>query len=562
MTLGRKAFVIGLDGATWDLLLPWAEAGHLPTLARLLKTGAYGRLATTIPPVSASAWVSFATGANPGRHGVFDFVFPKPGTTEIGVSNVNSRGAPPFWETVEAAGGQVGLVNVPLTYPPQPHQGFTVCGFLAPNQASAYTYPAELKEEIRQSVGPFPLHEFEGNRSRHVGRFLEDMLRFERERLAAVVHLLRNKPWDLFVYVLKTTDTVQHEIWHLLDPQHPRHDPDAAAEFTPAILRYYQEVDGLVARLMAEAPPDTFVLLMSDHGGGPFHKFFHVNNWLVAQGWLHFRRTPWSLVKRLLFRVGVTPVNTLRVVNLLRLGRVRKSVKRGRGRGLLRRLFLSFDDVDWSRTKAFAVGNFGQIYLNVKGQRPQGTVTPGQEYERLRQQIIEAALALRDPETGEAVIRAAYRREEIYHGPRLALAPDIILHTDRAKYVSFGHADFGSNRLLEPSIGQTGHHQMDGIVLLHGPGVAPGELNGANIMDVAPTVLYALDLPIPAAMDGRPLTEAFKADYQAAHPIRQMEAPPGPVGESGDGRLPAAEVYSGEEREQMMEHLRDLGYVA
>jgi predicted AlkP superfamily phosphohydrolase/phosphomutase len=558
MTLPRKALIVGLDGATWDLLTPWIEAGHLPTLARLVREGAHGPLTTTIPPVSASAWVSFATGANPGMHGIFDFVFPKPGSTEVGVVNVTLRGAPPFWSVVEAAGGQVGLVSVPITYPPQPLNGFTVCGFLVPNQASTYTFPADLKEELRREVGPFPLHEFEGNRSRHVGRFLEDMLHFERGRTDAVVYLMQHKPWDLFAFVFKTTDTVQHEVWHLLDPTHPRHDPAIAAEFGPAILRYYQEIDALVGRVVAVAPPDAFVALMSDHGGGPFHKFFHVNNWLAAQGLLRFKRTPRSLIKRALFRAGATPVNALRIVNLLRLGRLRKNVKRGRGRGLLRRLFLSFDDVDWKRTQAFAVGNFGQIYLNVKGERPQGTVAPGENYEQLRDRIIAAALALRDPHTGEAIIRAAYRREEIYHGPRLASAPDIILHTDRAKYVSFGHADFGSNRLVEPSIGQTGHHQMDGIVLLHGPGVLPGaRLHGANIMDIAPTALYALDLPIQPAMDGKPLTDAFTPDYLAAHPLRALSA-----AEAEQFGTNGHEDYSAEEHGQVMDRLRDLGYVA
>ena len=562
MTLPRKALIIGLDGATWDLLMPWMQAGHLPTLARLVREGAHGPLMTTIPPVSASAWVSFATGANPGVHGIFDFVFPKPGSTEIGVVNVTLRGAPPFWSLIEAAGGQVGLVSVPITYPPQPIRGFTVCGFLVPNQASPYTYPPELKEELRRAMGPFPLHEFEGNRSRHVGRFLEDMLRFERGRTEAVLYLMRHKPWDLFAFVFKTTDTVQHEVWHLLDPTHPRHDAARAAEFGPAILRYYQEIDALVGRILAEAPPGTFVVLMSDHGGGAFHKFFHVNNWLAAQGLLHFKRTPWSLVKRALFRAGVTPVNALRLVNLLRLGRLRKNVKRGRGRGLLRRLFLSFDDVDWKRTRAFAVGNFGQIYINVKGERPQGIVAPGEEYERLRDRIIAAALALRDPQTGEAVIRAAYKREEIYHGPRLRQAPDIILHTDRAKYVSFGHADFGSNRLIEPSIGQTGHHQMEGIVLLHGPGIAPGTvLQGANIMDIAPTVLYALNLPIPAIMDGKPLTAAFTPAYLAAHPVQRFSPPLMEKG-AGEGTADGREDYTAEEHDQVIDRLRDLGYVA
>ena len=235
--------------------------------------------------------------------------------------------------------------------------------------------------------------------------------------------------------------------------------------------------------------------------------------------------------------------------------RLRRRVKRGRGRGMLRRLFLSFGDVDWSRTKAFAVGNFGQIYINVKGQRAQGTVEPGAEYDAVRAQIIQAALALRDPDGGDHVIAQVYKKEELYHGDRVPQAPDLILHTDRSKYVSFGHADFGSNKILEPSIGQTGHHTMDGIVVLHGPGIKAGEAIRGDIIDIAPTVLYALGLPVPSIMDGKVLQDGFIPQYLAAHPITHTAGP-------AEKSAASTGVYSEEDEEQVMERLRQLGYVS
>ncbi len=555
MTLNRKALIIGLDGATWTLLRPWIDQGQLPQLARLVREGASGPLTTTIPPVSASAWVSFATGCNPGKHGAFDFVFPQPGGYDIGVINVTVRGVPPFWKTVEEAGGQVGLMSVPITYPPQPLDGFTVCGFLVPNEQSTYTYPPELKEEFKHNGRRWPLHEFEGNRSLHPGRFLQDMLDFDVTRTETIVWLMQHKPWDLLACVLKTPDTVHHEVWHIIDPTHPRYDAELNRQFAPAVLDYFKKIDECVGRIVAAAPPDTFVAIMSDHGGGPFHKFFHVNNWLAQQGLLKFKRTPLSLFKHALFKLGFTPIASLKIVNLLRLGRLRRRVKRGRGRGLLKRLFLSFGDVDWSHTQAFAVGNFGQIYLNVAGQRAQGTVRPGAEYEAVREQIIQSALALRDLESGDQVIAKVYKKEELYHGDRVATAPDLILHTDRSKYVSFGHADFGSNKILEPSIGQTGHHTMDGIVVLHGPGVKAGEMIAGNIIDIAPTVLYGLGLPVPSIMDGKVLQAAFAAEYLAAQPVARADALPSSAAES-------TTVYSEEDEAQVMERLRQLGYVS
>lgn len=554
MTLTRKALIIGLDGATWTLLQPWIEQGHLPHLAKLVREGASGLLTTTIPPVSASAWVSFATGCNPGQHGAFDFVFPQKGGYDIGVINVNVRGVPPFWKSIEAAGGQVGLMSVPITFPPQPINGFTVCGFLVPNEQSTYTYPPELKTEMHQANLEWPLHEFEGNRSRHPGRFLQDMLDFDGKRTDTIIWMMQNKPWDVLACVLKTPDTVHHEVWHIIDPTHPRYDPKLNKQFAPAVLDYFKAIDACVGKIIAAAPPDTFIAIMSDHGGGPFHKFFHVNNWLAQQGLLKFKRTPLSLIKRALFKLGATPITALKIVNLLRMGRLRRRVKRGRGRGMLKRLFLSFGDVDWSRTKAFAVGNFGQIYINVKGQRAQGTVEPGAEYERIRDQIIQAALSLHDPDGGDRVIAKVYKREELYHGARVPDAPDLILHTDRSKYVSFGHADFGSNKVIEPSIGQTGHHTMDGIVVLHGEGIAPGQSINGHIIDIAPTVLHALDLPIPAHIDGKVLTTAYTPDYLAAHPIQTASA--------AQTTSAPTDVYSDEEEASVMQRLRELGYIA
>ncbi|HET7377591.1 MAG TPA: alkaline phosphatase family protein, partial [Anaerolineae bacterium] len=438
MPFNHKALIIGLDGATWTLLSPWIDQGYLPNLARLVREGASGPLTTTIPPVSASAWVSFATGCNPGKHGAFDFVFPVAGGYDIGVINVKVRGVPPFWKSIEDAGGQVGLMSVPITYPPQPIKGFTVNGFLVPNEQSQYTYPPELKEELKRAGQRWPLHEFEGNRSRHPGRFLQDMLDFDVTRTDTIIWMMQHKPWDTLACVLKTPDTVHHEIWHIIDPTHPRYTAELNRQFAPAVLDYFKTIDECVGRIISAAPPDTFVAIMSDHGGGPFHKFFHVNNWLAQQGLLKFKRTPLSLIKRGLFKLGFTPITSLKIVNVLRLGRLRRRVKRGRGRGMLKRLFLSFGDVDWSRTKAFAVGNFGQIYINVKGQRAQGIVEPGGEYERVRDQIIQSALALRDSDGGDQVIATVYKKEELYKGDRVAVAPDLILHTDRSKYVSFG----------------------------------------------------------------------------------------------------------------------------
>jgi predicted AlkP superfamily phosphohydrolase/phosphomutase len=236
------------------------------------------------------------------------------------------------------------------------------------------------------------------------------------------------------------------------------------------------------------------------------------------------------------------------------MGGMRKNVKRGRGGGMLRRLFLSFNDVDWARTKAFSVGNFGQVYLNVSGQRAQGNVTP-EEYEALRDEISEAAKALRDPEDGSQVVPTVYKREEVFHGVSAQRLPDLVLHTDRAKYVSFGHADFGSNKIIEPSTGQTGHHHMVGITGLRGLGVKKNlEMAEASLLDLAPTILYYMGLPVPSYMDGRVLSEAFEETFSQANPIQYKDI------DLTDKALDGG--VKEDEEALVLEKLRDLGYVA
>ena len=551
----RKVAVFGLDGITFDLLQPWLDEGRLPNLARLLAEGAGGRLRSTIPPVSASAWPSFATGTNPGQHSLIDFTYPAQDSYEIRVSNGLTVAVPAVWQIAGAAGKQVGVVSLPMTYPPRPMNGFMLCSFLTPSADSDYTWPPELKQELIDACGPFPLRMSEKGRGVDPAVFVRACKQLEIDRARNVQYLLREKPWDLFVYVMETTDNLQHEVWHLVDKTHPMHDPEMATRVLPDILDYYETVDRLLGEMLTLVPEEALVIVLSDHGFGPFHKFFHINNWLADNGWLVFKRSPMSRLKRAAFKLGVTPINALKWLTALGLSDMRKNVKRGRGGKTLRRFFLSFNDVDWSRTKAFSVGNFGQVYLNVKGQRPQGAVDPA-EYEALRDEIIARAKDLRDPEDNSQVVPVVYRREEVFHGISEARLPDLVLHTDRAKYVSFGHADFGSNRIIEPSTGQTGHHHMEGVIGLRGPGVRPGvKLEGASLLDPAPTILHYLGLPVPEYMDGHVLTDAFTDVFNEANPITYSQVGP------GDG-VGSDAIYTDAEEELVMQKLRDLGYVA
>jgi predicted AlkP superfamily phosphohydrolase/phosphomutase len=550
-----KVLVIGLDGVTFDLLRPWIEAGELPNLQKLMVQGAWGTLRTTLPPISSSSWSSFLTGMNPGKHGLVDFVYPGADSYKVTMINGTSRRTQALWNWLNEAGCTVGLLGIPTTYPPEPVDGFIVSGFLAPGPESAWAYPPELKQELVAQLGEFLLAPNERYRSsRWLDRFLDDLTASVENRTQAALYLMRTKPSDLFAVVYWDTDMVQHETWRLLDPSHPRYDAEEAATHRERILAFHRKVDADIGRLLSELDSDTLVIVMSDHGFGPVHSFFLTNNWLTRLGLLGFKRNAWTASKQLLFRLGFTPLQMFRIAKALGMGKLRKGVRFQQKAGLLNRIFLSFDDVDWSRTKAFSMGSFGQVYINLAGVRPEGIVRAGQEYEELKEWIAREASALRDPRTGELLIERVYRREEIYSGPYIDRMPDLIVQPRGWEYMAFGHADFGSNRLVESITGLSGHHRPDGVLVLAGDGVRSGfHLEGASILDLAPTILHALGAAVPDELDGRVLHEAFEASSPLARPVvhRQANVYKDAVMQPG---------LSQDEMEEVQQKLRGWGY--
>jgi predicted AlkP superfamily phosphohydrolase/phosphomutase len=266
-------------------------------------------------------------------------------------------------------------------------------------------------------------------------------------------------------------------------------------------------------------------------------------------------------LKSILFDLGVAPMNVYNLLMRFGLGKLKREVVRGKGQGLLKTLFLSFDDVDWSRTQAYSLGNVGQIHLNVAGREPQGIVEQGEQYESVRNEIMARLWELRDPETGEKVIQEIYRREEVYQGEKLAEAADIVFIPTRMEYFGFGEYEFGSHRVIEGmKHGISGTHRPNGIFLMRGkPLRANTWLEGAQIYDLAPTILHLMGCSVLPDMDGRVLLEALLPEYSRlvvlSADTNQTNSLPLPNSPSQDGEL------SEEEEETISNRLRNLGYV-
>ena len=293
-TQKARVLVIGLDGATFDLLLPWLEEGFLPHLAEIWRRSSYAPLRTTIPPITASAWTSFQTGKNPGKHGLFDFTQYRPGSYETPFVNARSVQAEPLWVTLGRHGKRVVVLNVPVTYPPRRVNGYLISGLLTPSTNVEFTYPPGLSQELTETIGDYeilvPVRDF-----LHLGvrGFVDRLTGVSRKRAEAARYLMGRLEWDFFMVHFHSPDVLQHALWSFLDRSHPEYD--AAADGDREYVRsYYRELDSLVGSLVREAGQNVTVVLMSDHGFGPAYKRFHINQWLATQGFLTLRADSWS----------------------------------------------------------------------------------------------------------------------------------------------------------------------------------------------------------------------------------------------------------------------------
>jgi len=553
--MSRRVLVVALDGTTFDLIGPWIDDGSMPNLARLRDEGASGHLRSIVPPVTAPAWCSFMTGKNPGKHGVFEFFMREPGGfDEIPVSSA-SRAGRTLWELLGDAGKKVLVVNVPVTYPPSPVNGNLIGDFLTPMGERGFTYPPELLDEVEAATGPYQLYHTEVYRPGRAGVVLDELERVLDANRRANRWLIENKPWDFAMFHVWGTDRFGHELWHLLDERHPMHDPSEAHIHRDRARKYWRDVDAAVGEWIEAAGEGTATVVLSDHGFGPIHRFLVFNVWLLQQGFTRLKPEVGTFVRRSLFEMGLSPALGYRMSMRLGFARMRLSAGVGTRKKWLSRInrvFLSLNDVDWSRTKVYSKGNYGQLFLNLRGREPFGIVEPGAEAEAVLDDLTRALEALRDPVTDEPLIGEIWRSNELYDGPYVDRAPDLTFLPRDMRNKALGTVDFTSHRFVEGAYGNSGDHRMNGILFLKGEGIRPGvRLSGANLIDVAPTILHYLGEGVPEDFDGRVLDAAFTVE-EASRPVRT--APPA-TGGGGDTEM------SEDDMREIRNRLKGLGYL-
>lgn len=626
----KKVIVIGLDGLDPTIVESMLERGELSNLARIRQMGSYSRLKTTYPAQTPVAWSSFATGTNPGGHGIFDFIsrdpatylpdaalsrFERPKNAFAAPQVVNQRKGVPVWQVLSQAGVPSTVLRCPCTFPPDQFNGRMISGVGVPdlrgsqNKGTFYTQdsnvqaseseqivtlargmdfkthiigprntkqspPADTKAEIRvlvkegeqslqfetggtpakievsqgcwsewvrfkfkismlQSVtgiARFYVHQIDPSVEFYVsavnfdpsaplypisspaayakelsgaiglfstlgmaedhnglnnGRFGEraylaqcELVIAERERMMR--HELERFSEGLFFLLYDTPDRVQHMLWRFRDPEHPGFEPDLAKDFSKLIEQHYSRCDQLLTPVLDKVDENTLLIVLSDHGFNTFRRAFDTNTWLHKNGLLALRN-------------GSKPSEDLGE---------------------------AFAAVDWSRTYAYAVG-LGGIYLNLKGREREGILEEGTEAERVRNAIQLGVSEVVDSQTQAKAVRSISRREEIYCGPYAANAPDLLVNFAPGFRVSWQSAVGGfANSLIEDNMRKwSGDHIIDpdavpGILFMNQGAVAPplapslrpgGDSDFPNIIDLAPTILKYLGVPIPQSMEGKSL---------------------------------------------------------
>ncbi len=550
----RKTIVLGWDSATWDLVTPWVAAGKLPHLAALMAEGSYATLESTPLPVSPAAWSTIITGQNPGKHGIFDWFERKPDRYEVEYVHTGRIHAKTLWQYFNDRAQKIGIFNLPMLYPAVPVEGFMVSGMAAPGPHIAdFAHPADLITEIEAQVGPYVAAEPQVFKQGREAEYLQSMLDWADYQGRVVRYLIQNKPCDLYFFVFVQTDHAHHKLWRYFDESFPGYDPEKDAPFKDAILKIYQSLDEMLGRLRAELPADTTYMVLSDHGAGPMHGVMHVNRWLIEEGLLHLKNDFATQVKSWLAKTNLV-LKIYRLIARLGLGNIAKLVSKS-SRNKVMSSFLSFDDVDWTRTKAYSRGAFGQIYINLQGREPQGIVAPGEEYETVLADVSQRLRALKHPKTGENLITNLKRREAMYTGRFVDRAADLNFSIQNYLYQSSVQFATEGESILGPSeYEDSGSHRANGLVVLAGPGIEKNrKLPDAKMEDITPTLLALAGIPVPENLDGRPLTAAFSPELTAS--IRYIESDHSEFDAAQAPQMDEAEL------EDLEDRLRSLGYL-
>jgi predicted AlkP superfamily phosphohydrolase/phosphomutase len=454
-----RILVIGLDCAAPEIVFNGSE---LPNLRRLIAQGCHGRLESVIPPITVPAWMCMATSQDPGSLGVYGFRNRKSYAYDA-LSTVTSRSitAPAIWDYLAKTGGKSVVIGVPPGYPPRGVNGVSIGCFLTPDTTTMeFTHPPELKATLRQLVGEYAV-DVRGFRTDDKGWLKDQIYDMTRQHFEVIRYLLRTVDWQYFQFVEIGLDRMHHGFWKYHDREHRQYV--AGNPFESVIVDYYKYLDDEIGTLLSLVTDDDVVLVVSDHGAQRLDGGFCINEWLAREGLLTLKARP----------DRPTPFNV--------------------------------NQVDWERTQVWSEGGYyARVFVNLEGREPSGIVSKAQ-YPALLDDLQRRLEALPD-DRGQPMGTRVFRPHQIYK--RLSqIPPDLIVHLGQLYWRSIGGVGYPELYVQENDTGPDDcNHAQFGMFILRAPGAhVHGEVSGAHLLDIAPTLLDAIGHDIPEAMQGRSL---------------------------------------------------------
>lgn len=557
----KRIFIISLDGATFDVLGPLMEQGCMPNLLRLMERGTSAELESVIPPVTAPAWTSFMTGKMPSKHGIFDFTRFDPRDYGWKLNNSQHIASKTIWQILSEQGKRSIVLGLPFTYPPYPINGIVVSGWDSPSTEATFTYPPELGGKVLELIPDYEstLNLFlwdymPTNSDEHFGLFVRKLIRGFEQGTELALHFLEGESWDVFMVHFQQTDYIQHKLWNYIEAAcSDRANREKRVEATRNCYRRFDELIGALLRRVEPISPTRIIL--SDHGFGPYKGAICPNYFLYRWGHLSLTVEPEDRLKPLkdFFRKS-------RHAPLRKFYSALARAKNSRRREPVFEKYKSWTQfanetfprqklpIDWGKSRAVTIvaNQTAFIYINLVGRGPSGVVEPGPQYQALVSELISRFKQIAHPVTGERLIAEAARGADIYpEACEGILLPDLVL-------IPADGYGFSTSVSDEPPTPTTaGLHRRNGILIIEGEDVVSSAAPlRPRILDLAPTILHMLGLPVPADMDGRVLEEILVPGEK----VRYQQA---------DNRLAVTSKidYNPEESELIEQRLRGLGYL-
>jgi predicted AlkP superfamily phosphohydrolase/phosphomutase len=528
-----RVILIAWDGADWRILDPLLEQGALPNLQALIDRGQREVLRSTVPTHSWSAWPSFLTGVDPVDHGVFDILETVPRTHKQYPVTYKSIKARTFLDDLTAAGKNMLLLDVPLTFPAPRITGNLIAGGVLP-KGRTFTAPDDLPETLRKAGLDWPINGMSWTTYHNrPDAYLDEAHEVTAKRIKASEWLMDNTEWDLMASVWVSIDRTQHCLSNYVAPDHPDYAANKDTRIGKKVADIFRQTDEAIGSFVSRARDDDLILFISDHGFQSCTRTVNMDRLLKEFGYLEF-----SAANAVFGPMQWGPVRAAarKVYDLL---------------GLHGKVSLP-QSVNWSKTRAYTtIRSTGEgVSLNVAGRDVDGIVDPG-DYEKVRGELMDRLGSYVDPKTGRTPIKAIAKREEVFGGGTFVDgAPDILMVP--AEGYSLAHA----KSAIEDAKWVSGDHRLEGTIVAVGPGVKPFESTPA-LIDMAPTLVAAMDAPTAVKASGRVLHEIVGSEVK----LTEREGAGTPSNASV--QIPGMDnpTVSETEADEMEEHLRGLGYI-